>query len=64
MDCSFSKDIDYSHSYENWFAHTVAVIKLHLSKKNYTLLIFTFFKPFVLILYILIIFYYYICFIV
>ena len=31
--------------YENLFAHTVAVISLHLSKKNNSLLIFTFLKP-------------------
>ena len=30
--------------YENFFAHTVAVMRLHLSKKNNPLLIFTFLK--------------------
>ena len=32
--------------YENLFAHTIAVIRLHLSKKNIPLLIFTFLKHF------------------
>ena len=31
--------------YENLFAYTVAVIRLHLSKKNNPLLKFTFLKP-------------------
>ena len=30
---------------ENLFAHTIAVMRLHLSKKNDPLLIFTFLKP-------------------